>query len=167
MRALSVAAANLANTTTGTEPFNTVEIDWVITPPGQSPTNITTIYSDRTIPNISIEGFILEIGNLDEVVKLSDKATASQVSITFDDQTGAFKNRLDNFDVQKRPLRIYQCYLDSTFQYQRDKFIVFAGEIVTPIAWNERQRKVTLEADRKSTRLNSSHIPLSRMPSSA
>ena len=30
-----------------------------------------------------------------------------------------------------------------------------------------RDRQVTVELDRKSTRLNSSHIPLSRMPSSA
>ena len=31
----------------------------------------------------------------------------------------------------------------------------------------EEQLKAALEEDRKSTRLNSSHIPLSRMPSSA
>ena len=36
-----------------------------------------------------------------------------------------------------------------------------------PQAWISAQEAATLYADRKSTRLNSSHVALSRMPSSA
>ena len=42
-----------------------------------------------------------------------------------------------------------------------DQSATFAGNVVNPTIKNY------VETDRKSTRLNSSHIPLSRMPSSA
>lgn len=145
MRILSSNALAKAEQQTGTEPFNTVEIDWPIMPPGEDTGfRQTAIYSDRTMPDVTVEALILDIGNLDEIVKLSDKATASQVSITLDDQSGYIKRRLDSFDIQKRPVRIYQMY--EGLNYGQDKFLVFDGEIVTPIVWSERQRKVTFEA---------------------
>lgn len=144
MRILNAQALAMAQTQTGTEPFNVIEIDWPITPPDGSQGHAkTTIYSDRTISGISVESLILEIGNLDEIVKLSDKATASQVSVTLDDQFGAIKGRLNIYDIQKRPIRIYQMF--DGLDYDK-RFILFDGEIVTPIVWSERQRKVTFEA---------------------
>ena len=44
------------------------------------------------------------------------------------------------------------------------KFIRENPDLVKEAA---RKKRVDFDADRKSTRLNSSHIPLSRMPSSA
>ena len=50
----------------------------------------------------------------------------------------------------------------------RDLEALAAGErLKTTGARKSKAKKVEGEKDRKSTRLNSSHIPLSRMPSSA
>ena len=43
----------------------------------------------------------------------------------------------------------------------------FKGQVQRPKSSPPRQKTYSPEEDRKSTRLNSSHIPLSRMPSSA
>ena len=47
----------------------------------------------------------------------------------------------------------------------RDGYVYTARSC--PRAWCSSRKRAASEADRKSTRLNSSHIPLSRMPSSA
>ena len=47
-------------------------------------------------------------------------------------------------------------------QNRGPRFVKIGGRVLYPVAEVE-----AYERDRKSTRLNSSHIPLSRMPSSA
>ena len=60
------------------------------------------------------------------------------------------------FDKNKRPKRNTQSLL-----FKRKRFCRFTVAGVDEIDYKD------VDTDRKSTRLNSSHIPLSRMPSSA
>jgi len=140
MRNLSANAVTEIMKKTGTEPLNIVEIDW----PERDGSVTTSIYADRTVQGLSIDSLILSMSNIDEVVTLSDGATVAQVSMTFDDTDGSLKDKIDNYDIQKRPLRVYQFF--NGLNYQADKFLVFSGETVTPIVWNERNREVSLEA---------------------
>ena len=71
----------------------------------------------------------------------------------------------EHFSPQPKTLEYLNLVADK-FDLRRD--IQFNAAVVSA-HWREPTRdwEVTLQEDRKSTRLNSSHIPLSRMPSSA
>ena len=56
---------------------------------------------------------------------------------------------------------IADAYMDSV------PIVVFTGQVPTRLIGNDAFQEADIIGDRKSTRLNSSHIPLSRMPSSA
>lgn len=117
----------------GTEPINIVEIDWETT---------TTSYADKLI--YSIPGKIISLQGLDSVAKINGTGFAGNLSLTLDDTDGSIKNLLNTTDVHKRPIRVYQ-----TFQAlaEGDKFLLFSGEIVTPITWSEGDRTVELSAE--------------------
>ena len=57
------------------------------------------------------------------------------------------------FAINSKTLRINQLYYSNIAEAQNIGYCDISASIISP--------------DRKSTRLNSSHIPLSRMPSSA
>ena len=56
---------------------------------------------------------------------------------------------------------------DSTFSVNDDRNFTVKTNAATRLTINSSTATSTVPVDRKSTRLNSSHIPLSRMPSSA
>ena len=72
---------------------------------------------------------------------------------------------------------ITSLYLLSRYNYlyfhiRIEMFSIFVAYTIFAVTWNTRDQiessfLIILGIDRKSTRLNSSHIPLSRMPSSA
>ena len=73
--------------------------------------------------------------------------------------------KAQNFDdyFTDKTLRV-----DYTFAGNQKQQMIAVDELnVMPRWYGKRQRLAELPIDRKSTRLNSSHIPLSRMPSSA
>ena len=67
---------------------------------------------------------------------------------------------IDHYTKRKRSMRAHQLRLARAKAKGRDVLLKHICKGKEPRHWEE-------ERDRKSTRLNSSHIPLSRMPSSA
>ena len=113
----------------GNEPIAIVEIDWVA--------GKTMAYADRTVQ--SIPGRIIEVGELDDVVNVTGSSDSQEVSLTLDDTDGTIKAILDTHDVHTRPARVYQYFSGLALS---DKFLLFSGQLTSPIIWNERDRTV-------------------------
>ena len=117
-----------------------------------------------------------------------DKRTREQRLLELDDDVPYTASELDRSVVSKSQIRtVLETYRDRLFteifpgRRVVPKTLIFAKddnhaeEIVTQVMQvfgkgNDFAAKITYNSkdpDRKSTRLNSSHIPLSRMPSSA
>jgi hypothetical protein len=143
MRNISAAGLTKLATQLGTEPINIIEIDWYTQSDG---TAATQTYSDKdlTIGNTFIPGKIIEISQIDDVVDivLTNSSTA-QVNITLDDTDGSIKNLFNNYDLHLQPVRVYQWFAGLALS---DRFLVFSGNINTPVSWSERDRTVKINA---------------------
>jgi hypothetical protein len=120
---LATLAQNL-----GTEPINIIEVQWVV--------NGNRIpYSDKD-PG----GKILELGGLDSVIQISGGSDSNELSLSLDDTDAEIKNLIDTNDANKRPVWVYQwCEgLDIS-----EKFLIFRGEISSPLVWDEGARTVS------------------------
>ena len=131
MRAISANGLAQLAQPYGNEPIAIVEIDWVA--------GSTSSYADRTVG--SIPGRIIEVGELDDTINLSGNSDSQQLTVVLDDTDGTIKAILDAHDVHKRDARVYQYFTGLALT---DKFLLFAGQITSPITWNERDRTVTV-----------------------
>ena len=131
MRSLSANALTTIATKLGTEPVTIIEVDWV-------EDNAFALYADRIIG--TIQGKIYEIGDLDNVINVSDSDSSQELDITLDDTDGTIKAIFDTHDIHKRSVRVYQWFegMDLT-----DRFLLFAGKISSPITWDERGRTIS------------------------
>jgi hypothetical protein len=111
----------------GTEPITIIEVNWVA--------GNTKSYADRAVG--SIPGKIVELGDLDNVVNVSDNSGSQELAVTLDDTDGTIKAIFDAHDVHMRTVRVYQYFTGLDLA---DKFLLFSGKISSPIAWNERDR---------------------------
>ena len=130
MRTLNVDALNKIATKLGTEPVTIVEIDWL-------EDGAPALYADRTVG--SIPGKIHDLGDLDNVINVSDSDSSQELDITLDDTDGTIKAILDANDIHKRSIRVYQWFEGLDLD---DRFMLFAGKISSPITWNERDRSI-------------------------
>lgn len=130
MRNLTANALAQIASTHGNEPVTIIEIDWIEDDAAKS-------YADRTVG--AIQGKILEVGDLDNVINVSDSDSSQEISITLDDTDGTIKAILDTNDIHKRSARVYQWFDGMDLA---DKFLLFAGKISSPIKWSERDRSV-------------------------
>jgi len=131
MRNLSANALAKIATTHGNEPITIVEVDWITDDGSKN-------YADRTIGGI--QGKILEVTDLDNVVSVSGNDSSQEISITLDDTDGTIKAILNTHDVHKRSARVYQWFDGMDLA---DKFLLFAGKVSSPVVWNERDRTVS------------------------
>lgn len=129
MRNLSATALAKLGQKLGNEPILLLEVDWTDTH--------TASYADRTVG--AVPGKILEVGNLDNVVAVSNNNTSQSIDLSLDDTDGSIKAIFNQVDIHKRPVRVYQYFhgLDLS-----DKFLLFAGKVSSPVTWNERDRSV-------------------------
>jgi hypothetical protein len=126
-----ISAAGLAKLATryGNEPITIIEVDWVA--------GATSAYADRTFG--SIPGRIVEVGDLDNVVGVSNNSGSQELAVTLDDTDGTIKAIFDAHDVHKRTARVYQYFTGLDLS---DKFLLFSGKVSSPIVWSERDRTV-------------------------
>jgi hypothetical protein len=137
MRSLSPSAITKLATTHGNEPIAIIEVQWAI-----GGTRVP--YADRNIA--SIPGRILEISALDNTIQIANGGTgvggdSQQISVVLDDTDGSIKSILDTLDVHKRDVWVYQ-----TFEgLAPDKFLLFRGQINSPMEWDEGARTVSFD----------------------
>jgi hypothetical protein len=133
MRTISSDALAKLSTNIGIEPVCIIGIQWV--PNGQ-----VFYYADKDIPTAAIPGKILALSDLDDDVQITYNAQSASIDITLDDIDGSIKDIVDNNDIHLRPCWVYQWFegLDIS-----DKFLLFKGEINTPITWKEGDRSIS------------------------
>lgn len=131
MRNIPAAALAKINSQYGIEALIILEIEWP---------NGTIHYGDKEKSIEGVEGRILSAGNIDDVVGVGQSGSSRNVSFTLSDHDGALKNYFDNVDLHKVPCRILQTFEGLGLV---GAFVLFDGQINTPIQWNEGER--TLE----------------------
>lgn len=117
----------------GTEPINIIEIQW-------AEGGGRAAYSDRQIE--SIEGRIIEISDLDNVINITEGGSSQDISVTLDDTDGSIKAVMDTQDIHMRPCWVYQWFEGLDLD---DKFLVFKGVVNSPLEWNEGDRTVRFD----------------------
>lgn len=134
MREISSQTLTFLNRKVGIDAAFVIEIQWSVN--GQR-----TTYSDRTVDDIpGLKPQIIAIGELDQTKDSDSAGQTSSITITLDDIDGEIKDIFDNSDIHKRPVWVYQ-YFEGT--NVTDKFLLFAGQIWSPIVWSEGQRTIT------------------------
>lgn len=132
VRSISSNALAKLGTDYGTKPINILEVTWV---------DGTVIrYSDRDITGV--QGKIISISSLDDVIDISQKGSSGSISVTLDDTDESLRNLMNNYDIHKRPCTLYQHFegLDLS-----DMFPIFKGYIVSPITWKEGDRTLSFD----------------------
>jgi hypothetical protein len=130
MRDLTANAQNLLSQNTGTEIMVILEVEWV---DGGS-----IYYSDQELSGTQAK--ILELGGFDTSMKLEGSSASQELNVVLDDTDETIRGIYNSGDVHKRPARVYLLHKGLTLL---DKILVFKGELVTPIEWDETQRSVS------------------------
>ena len=116
----------------GVEVITVIEATW-------NPTGNPILYADRDTS--FADGKIIQLSPLDFVVNVDGGSDSAEISITLDDTNGEIKNILDQIDVHKQKVAVYQ-YVDGT-SYPADRGLVFSGQISSPLTWREGDRTVS------------------------
>lgn len=138
VRSISPASQAKLDQNFGTEPAFIIEIQWL---DGGS---IYT-YSDKDIS--AGEGKIIEVSGLDNTVVIQGvqggtSSDSQQISVTLDDTDGTIKDIMDRHDIHKEQAWVYQWFQGLDIS---EKFLIFKGQISSPIQWNEGDRTVSFD----------------------
>lgn len=134
MRNISAPAMTQVTTRLGGEPLCIVAIYWN----GVDP----IYYCDRGIFVDNIQGKIIKLANLDDVVNISNASNSQSVSLTLDDTDGSIKSIYNTTDIHKKKVKIYQWFTQINLN---DKFLIFEGIINSPIVWLEKDRTLSFD----------------------
>lgn len=139
MRTVSPAALAAINATSGLEPVIIVQVFW---------NGIATNYCDRKFAQAGLIGQLLEIGGIEDVVDINGGASSVNLSITLDDVDGSIKNIFNNQDIHKTYVQVLQWFVEIPLS---DAFVIFEGEIYSPIVWSEGARTLKFDVVSKIT----------------
>lgn len=129
-RTLSVDAATKLATALGGEPVMILGIRW---------NNQTEIkYATKDLPGIL--GRIQSITPLSETIQLEGNGTSASFSVVLDDTDGDLKGILDTVDIHKNQCVLYQWFDGLAIS---DAFVLFNGEISSPIVWSEAEQTLS------------------------
>jgi hypothetical protein len=120
----------------GTEPILIIEVQWVDNGP-------LVMYSDQKLNGAEYpHPTIVQVGNFDMAMQVDGAGDSQQISITLDDVDGNLKTMIDSNDIHKRPVWVYQGFKGLTVNH---KFLLFKGELSSPIIWSEGERTLTFD----------------------
>ena len=108
----------------GAEPINVIEVQWV-----EDGNRVT--YADRDIPSENVFGKIVLLDKLDFIINVNEGSDSQEINIGLSDVDGDLKDIIDNHDIHKRDVWVYQWFEGDDFA---DKFLIFQGQINSPIA---------------------------------
>lgn len=146
MRTLTTDALASVNTAKGTKPLILVEVQWVAS-------GAIYKYADKDIG--AYKGQLLNVGTMDDVVKITGGSASGQVALVLNDTDGQLKTIIDTHDIHKRPCWVYQLFegLATT-----DKILLMRGEISSPVVWDEGAQQLNFDV---ITRIESTEIGFS------
>ncbi len=130
MRNISQLSLQKIAQTDGLEPINFVDINW-----GRQS---VIRYSDQKTSEL--QGKIIELTDLENVVNISGHTSTQSINIKLDDTDGSIKDIIDNVDIHKSDVKVYQWFKGIPLS---DAFVVFEGELSTPIVWSEGDRTLS------------------------
>ncbi len=133
MRTVSPTALAAINATSGLEPVIIVQVFW---------NGIATNYCDRKFAQAGLIGRLVTIGGIEDVIDINGGASSVNLSIVLDDVDGSIKSIFDNQDIHKTYVQVLQWFVEIPLS---DAFVIFEGEIYSPIVWSEGDR--TLKFD--------------------
>lgn len=118
----------------GTEPILVLGVTWADN--GQE-----VLYSDQCIEGKDYPyPTIIQASGFDTALTISGSGDSQSISVTLDDIDGKLKWIFNNYDIHKRPVKVYHHFKGLSFDY---KFLVFQGEINSPVIWNEGERTLS------------------------
>lgn len=132
MRNISDAVLAHIGNVEGIEPVNIVRVWWVDTG--------YIDYADREFENV--KGSLITLSDLEDVINLDGNSSSTTVSIRLDDSSGELKEIFNNVDIHRKRVQIFQWFTEIPYD---TKFVIFEGEIASPVTWNEADR--TLDFD--------------------
>ena len=135
MRTLSQASLNKISSQDNVEPFLVVEVYW------NNGAN-TRKYCDRKFSTEEVQGNLINISGIEDIVDISNNANSVSLQVTLDDTDGETKAIFDNVDIHKTYVKVYQWFTDIPFS---DAFVLFEGQINTPITWDEGSRTLAFD----------------------
>lgn len=130
MRTITANAQAKLDQAMGTEIMVILEVEWA---PGGS-----ALYSDQDVEGTETK--ILSMGGFDTSMILEGSSDSQELSIVLDDTDGTLRGIYNTLDMHKRPARVYMLHKGLP---EWDKILVFKGEVVTPIEWDESQRSAS------------------------
>lgn len=133
MRTVSAHTLAALRENLGTEPILVLGIEWV--------DGAEVLYSDQEITDTDqVSPTIVSVGSFDTALMVSGAGDSQSISITLDDVQGKLKEIFNTLDIHKRPVKVYHHFRGVEFKF---KFLIFQGEINSPIVWNEGERSLT------------------------
>lgn len=129
----SVALAEISREF-GLEPILIVRVFW---------NSIPVDYSDKANPVENVVGKVLDISGIDDVLSIDTGGTSNTVTVKLDDADGEIRNVINNKDIHKRPVQILQWFAG---QPKSEAFVIFTGQINTPMEWSEGERSFQFTA---------------------
>ena len=143
VRKISAASLALLSQPQGIEPINTLEIQWSrSTEVNVSDVPTTGVYADKAYPDFGIAGRILELSNLENVVNFYGGSSSQSLKVKLDDYDGQLKHIFDNVDIHKVPVWVKQWFGGLPYS---EAFVIFEGELSSPIIWNEGDRTLSFD----------------------
>ena len=136
MRSISAASLAKLQEKTGTEPITIVEIDWVNSNQSEVIGPLTR-YADREFTELELNGKILQVANIEDILNVSKSGVSQSVALVLDDTDGSVKQIFNNVDIHKKRVWIYQWFSGIPIT---EKFLLFAGVIASPVVWKEGDR---------------------------
>jgi hypothetical protein len=143
VRKISAASLALLAQPQGIEPINTLEIQWSkSTEINLSNFPTTGVYADKAYPDFGIDGRIIELSNLENVVNFYGGSSSQSLKVKLDDTDGQLKRIFDNVDIHKIPVWVKQWFGGLPYS---EAFVIFEGELSSPIVWNEGDRTLAFD----------------------
>lgn len=116
----------------GAKPVNIISVQWV-------KDGSFLNYADKELSD-GTPGSIIRMNTIDAVIDISSSSDSQAVEVVLSDTDGTLKDIIDNHDIHKREVVVYQWFEGLSLN---DKFVLFRGEVNSPITWNEGDRTLT------------------------
>lgn len=145
MRTVTANAQAYFDQNLGTEYMVILEVEWV--------EDGGVFYSDQDVDGCQAK--ILQMGDFDTSMILEGSSDSQDLNIVLDDTDGSIRAIYNSNDIHKRPARVYLLPKGLGLV---DKILIFKGELVTPIEWDETQRSASFNI---LSKLNSNQVGFS------